>query len=200
MARKSALTTEETKAVALVTRLEAEERTRERILAIAKAEIEADKLKGDAALQLRRQEIEADIRVALEQAKHDAAHAAMPLDDEARAHFLRLLAAGMPVFDICQVLQVSRTTVYWARNHDDEFAERWTLALEQRYTPVEDRLANIALKGSPDSMATVRAAEVLLKGGIRRYGPPPPKIATATLTSPDGRSISVQLGGAPLPS
>lgn len=136
--------------------------------------------------QLEKARTQERIRVALEQAAHDREYALQPFDDEAQVHFLRLLASGMPVFDICRFLKVSRSTAYYVKRENPEFESKWLDALEMRVTPVEDRLRDIAEAGDPTSMATVRAAEVLLKGNIRRYNQAPRMPAV---------SASIQQGG-----
>lgn len=150
---------------------------------------------ADKADEVKRQA--AKIRVALEQARHDAEHARFPLTKAAKADFLRLVAAGMPVFDIAVLLKVSRGTFYNHRNVDPDFAQAWERALEMRYTPIEDRLADIAVSGAPEAMATVRAAEVLLKGSIRRYNQAPASTqvsAKMTKHSDGSASFETRLG------
>lgn len=136
------------------------------------------------------------IRVMLEQAKSDRQYRERSFTKKAEADFLGLFASGMPVHDACQMLQISSATLYLRRKLKPEFAELWEEARERRYLPVEDRLADIAMTGEPSSMATVRAAEVLLKGsGIARYNSAPRQTASATVKqTAEGGQLSVSIG------
>jgi hypothetical protein len=139
------------------------------------------------------------IRVALEQARWDREHRDRPMNRAIERNFLDLFASGVPEFQICQLLGISRGTIYQRRRRDPEFGQRWDEARESRYTPIEDRLAEIAETGDMGSMATVRAAEVLLKGSIARYNSAPRQQASATIRqTAEGGQLSISVG-TPLP-
>jgi len=166
------------------------------IIALAKAEAAAADLLAEATRKRREAEVAAEMHVALAIAANDRAHAKMPLTKRARADFITLLSAGVPVQEICSRLQLASRTLYDARHADPEFNRLWEDAIERRYLPIEDRLASIARSGDPSSMATVRAAEVLLKGSIRRYSQSPATNASAKLTQhADGsKTFETRLG------
>ena len=135
------------------------------------------------------------MRVAAEQAGHDRAHRNSPFTTRGMKDFLELLAGGMPVFDICRLLGVARTTVYARRRQDEEFARKWDEAIEMRYQPVADRLQDIAQYGDPSSMATVRASEILLRVNPAFSQQPKGQRATATLKqTAEGGALTVTLG------
>ena len=135
------------------------------------------------------------MRVAAAQASHDRAYRTAPFTKRARLDFLEALAGGMPVFDICVLLGVSRRTVYRQRQTDQDFAREWDEAIEMRYQPVADRLQDIAQYGDPSSMATVRASEILLRVNPAFGAQPKGQRATATLRqTAEGGALTVTLG------
>lgn len=85
------------------------------------------------------------------------------------------------------------SVLYRARHADPEFDKAWTEALEAGCSPVERRLQAIALDGDPGSMATVRAAEVLLKTRHRAHQQRPAGAVSATVDTPGG-SLTVRVG------
>ena len=138
-------------------------------------------------------------RVALRQALLERERRNRPISKAMKAQFLEFLALGLPVAMICNELGIARMTVYNHRNSDEAFAKAWHRALEVRSEPIVDRLHEIAEYGSADAMATVRAAEVLLKGTVRRFNQAPaPLSASATMTKHvDGSSSFTTRIGAP---
>ncbi len=107
-------------------------------------------------------------KAALEMA-HDQATANVALCPERAEGFLLAVAAGLPVSAAAVLAGVSRRTLYYQRAHDPEFAEQWEDAREASLGQVESRMESIALQGEPGSMATVRAAEALVR--IRQREP-----------------------------
>lgn len=144
-------------------------------------------------------EMAAGLRVAAERMAHDRRTAHVPLSRERREQFLAALAAGYPISVAAQIAGVAERTIYRIRGRDEAFAREWELALEASVDPIESRLAGIALTGAADSMATVRAAETLLRGRSRRYRKDGEQGATVTLRQGEtSNSISLRLG-TPIP-
>jgi hypothetical protein len=105
-------------------------------------------------------------RAAAEMA-HDHSTRAVPLTEERQDAFLLALAAGLTVSAAAALAGVARRTLYDLRDRDAEFSSRWDNALEASIGPLEARLETIALQGEMGSMATVRAAEALLRARQR---------------------------------
>lgn len=91
----------------------------------------------------------------------------MPLTEERQEGFLLALAAGLSVSTAVALAGVSRRTLYEHRRRDEEFAEQWDDALELSLGQIEGRLETIAIQGEMGSIATVRAAEALLRARQR---------------------------------
>lgn len=75
--------------------------------------------------------------------------------------FLIGVAAGMPIAQAAAMANVDARSMYRRRRNDADFRHDWDAALEISLGAIDDRLEAIALYGKADSMATVRAAEVL---------------------------------------
>jgi hypothetical protein len=120
------------------------------------------------------------IKRAAAEMTHDEGTRAVPLSKQRRDGFLLALAAGLPVTAAAALAGVSRRTLYDYRRRDEEFAEQWDDALEASLGPIEARLERVAIEGDANSMATVRAAEALLRVRHRQYRPS------------EGRSTSVR--------
>lgn len=116
-----------------------------------------------------------------------------PLTKEARQAFLVGIAAGLDVDDAAEFCGRALSTLYQARNRDPEFARQWAEALEAGCAPVERRMRAIALTGNPESMATIRAAEVFLRTRHPNFGPPKPASASVKMDASAG-TFSVNVG------
>lgn len=154
-----------------------------------------------ALLKLERDEAEQRkedrIRVALEQATQERAWATKPISKASKALFIQGLAAGVPITVISEKLEIGRIAFYRLRRADSEFAQAWDDALEIRAEPIIDRLADIAESGAADAMATVRAAEVLLRGTVKRFNQAPASTqvsAKMTKHSDGSASFETRLG------
>lgn len=95
--------------------------------------------------------------------------ARIPFTRRRQEEFLVALATGLSIADAAAAAGVGRRTVYRHRLTDRTFAESWTVALDCSVDAIEERLRRIVMGGRPDSMATVRAAEVLLRGRSSRH-------------------------------
>jgi hypothetical protein len=87
----------------------------------------------------------------------------VPFSKKRREEFLAALGEGLTVASAAQYAGVSVRNVYIHRGLDARFAEQWEDALEASLGQIEERLMEIALYGEMNSMATVRAAEALLR-------------------------------------
>jgi hypothetical protein len=128
--------------------------------------------------------LEKVIRVAAEQMATDQRARGVAASKARCDAFILAVASGLPVITAASLAGVPRRTLYDLRERDEEFARRWDDALEQSLSNVETRLEEIALTGPATSMATVRAAEALLR---IRYRPVAPKTkSVARFTRKDG--------------
>lgn len=124
----------------------------------------------------------------------DGARRLVPFSKDRKAAFVAAVAAGLNVHAACDVVGIATSTLYAQRNSDSEFARAWADALEASTAPIEERLANIAAIGAADSMATVRAAEVLLKHRDPRRYTKAPAVSAELRQTAEGGSFSVTLG------
>lgn len=135
------------------------------------------------------------LRAAAERMRHDARTLQVPISAERRELFLAGLRAGISVSRSCRAAGIAERTAYRERGRNEAFARDWADALEAAVEPLEDRLEEIAYEGDMGSMATVRAAETLLRGRSRRYANhPAPQQARASLDARSG-TIAIQVGG-----
>lgn len=136
------------------------------------------------------------LRVTAARIERERALRRVPLTRESKHRFLEALSAGLAIDMAADVAGVASRTLYRERERDPAFAQEWQDALESSVSPIERRLESIALDGDPGSMATVRAAETLLRGRSRRYNPKGDSAATVRMSqSSDSRSITVSLSG-----
>lgn len=158
---------------------------------------------SDEDAKRRRAEVaaaaEGRVRVAIERAAHNERTRLVPLTKERRERFLSILACGWTVSKSAQMAGVAERTLYDARARDEDFRERWQLALEASVEPLEERLGQIAYEGDLNSMAAVKAAELLLGKRDRAYRRDRTMPITARLRQrgDDGteRSLEVSTGG-----
>ena len=135
------------------------------------------------------------LRAAAERMRHDARTLQVPISVERRELFLAGLRAGISVSKSCRAAGIAERTAYRERARNEVFAREWAEALEAAIEPLEERLEEIAYEGDMGSMATVRAAETLLRGRSRRYANhPAPQQARASLDARSG-TIAIQVGG-----
>jgi len=92
-----------------------------------------------------------------------------PLSHEQAEALLDAIAEGMSISQACRALGIRPNEVLRHAAMDEEFALALHIARDLSAEPIEERLSDIALNGDPTSMATVRAAEILLKGKSDRY-------------------------------
>ncbi len=111
---------------------------------------------------------------------HDQATRSVPLTEESQDAFLLALASGLSVSAAAALAGVARRTHYNHRESDGDFALHWDNALEASIDCIEARLETIVLQGDMSSMATVRAAEALLRARMRE---PRPRRDTARNTN-----------------
>jgi hypothetical protein len=115
--------------------------------------------------------------------------------------FLELLALAKPVRASAQAVGINVRTFYELRRREPWFAEAWEDAREHAVGDIEEALRESAIKAPLDSMARVRAGEVLLKRFVPGFGQPRvplPQQATATIDAGDGRQLRVSVG-TPIP-
>lgn len=129
-------------------------------------------------------------------------HKGYQVTREQRAAFLVCLAAGLGVGQAADVVGCSASTLHRMRRRDKAFAEEWNDALEVSLDPIDARLTSIALYGKAESMATVRAAELLRRGRSRSERRDLQQAAALELTQKDAdgvtRTIKV-ISATPLP-
>lgn len=104
-----------------------------------------------------------NMRSFIAQIAHDQVTRRVPLTRQRRAAFLFALSSGLTVAAAAALAGVARRTLYDFRERDPEFGREWEDALEASLAPIEARLEEIALTGDKSCMATVRAAEALLR-------------------------------------
>lgn len=134
------------------------------------------------------------IRAAAMRAARDRKRAGTPLSRQDREDFLSLLASGISIDDAAEVVDRNISVLYNARKALPEFDRAWADALEVGCSPVERRLQSIALDGDAGSMATVRAAEVLLKTRHRAHQQAKSPSMSATVEGPNGGALTVRIG------
>ena len=133
------------------------------------------------------------IRVAHERMLAEAQRRTRAISNAQKAVFIAALASGLTILDAADVADCAVSTLYRTRHADSGFALAWDDAIEASCAPIEKRLEAIALTGAPDSMATVRAAEVTLKHRAgRRYNQGSARVEMKS--GPDGGSLSVRVG------
>lgn len=140
------------------------------------------------------------LRAAADRMEWDRAHRGVALSAQRRDTALAALRAGLPVSAAARLAGVSERTLYRERDRDAEFERDWAVALEAGAEAIETRLESIALIGEPGAMATVRAAETLLRGKSPRYRQSAPGVrpaAVARMETPGG-TLSVSVG-TPMP-
>lgn len=158
--------------------------------ALASTAIEAiDPQAGELAWMAAR------LRAAVERMRHDTRTVHVAMSAERRELFILGVRAGLSISRACKLAGIAERTVYRERGRNEAFAVEWAEALEGAIEPLEDRLEEIAYTGDMSSMATVRAAETLLRGRSARYrqGGPAPQRASASVNAATG-TISVSVG------
>jgi len=86
---------------------------------------------------------------------------------EQRDAFLVMLSVGMGMKESAAAAGCSPTALHAMRRRDRAFAAAWDDALDISLDAIDRRLMTIALHGKAESMATVRAAEILKRGRAR---------------------------------
>lgn len=119
-----------------------------------------------AESQTRREE---RMRVARLRMEHNARTRHLPLTKGAREQLLAGIAVGMRVSDACRMAGVAERTAYDYRARDPQFLADWEAALEASCEGIEASLEEVVFDAPADSMARVKAAEVLLQARNRRY-------------------------------
>jgi hypothetical protein len=92
-----------------------------------------------------------------------------PLHQQVAEALLDAIAEGYSISSACKVLGIRPNDVLRHAAQDEEFALALQIARDISAEPIEERLQDIALNGDPNSVTTVRAAEILLKGKSDRY-------------------------------
>ena len=135
------------------------------------------------------------IRVAAERARRELRARPRPITRECREIFLASLTAGLAVDDAAAAADRSIGGFYAMRDRDPEFARRWADAIEASCGGIERALEDTLHRAPLDSMARVRAAEVLLKTRhpAHRSGSSQQQRAQAKIESAGG-SMSVSIG------
>lgn len=139
----------------------------------------------------------ARLREALSQLTDTVALRAVRFDKVRQEVYLAAIAAGVPQHVAAvTVAGVSPSTPQWHARHDPEFKAALEEAWAIRSSKMEERLENIAMDGDPGSMATVRAAETVLKSRAGAFTPKVPGAARVDITRrPDGtQSMSASVG------
>lgn len=116
--------------------------------------------------------LQARIDAAAVSVTYGAGQRAVRATDDHKALFLLWLGTGLPIAVSAALTGVTADTMYRHRRQDKEFAEAWDDALEASLAPIEERMSEIAINGNPESMATVRAAELMLRRRSRTFQPP----------------------------
>ena len=91
------------------------------------------------------------------------------LDKRRRKRVIEYLAAGLTISQAAQRIGMTPTTIHRARRESPEFDDAVIAAIEIGTDPVVERFVAIAMHGNPESMATIRAGEVVLKGRNAAY-------------------------------
>lgn len=120
-----------------------------------------------------------------------------PFTRERREAFLDALACGLTVTAAADLVGIKRTHVYHVIRTDERFAQAFHEARDLSVDFLEERLSDIALTGDPSSMATVRAAETVMRGRSARYQTGG-RASVQLKQGEGGSSLSVSVG-TPLP-
>jgi hypothetical protein len=108
---------------------------------------------------------------------------------EAREAFLILVGAGVGIDLAAQIAGPTPSTFYNLRRRDPDFRRSWEEARELSLDAIHDRLYEIGMSGKPDSMATVRALEILERARDPRQQRSPS--VTLASTDDDGRPRAI---------
>lgn len=108
------------------------------------------------------------LSVALQLAENSAI-TRVTLDKRRRKRVIEYLAAGLSISQAAQRIGMTPTTIHRARRESPEFDDAVIAAIEIGTDPVVERFVAIAMHGNPESMATIRAGEVVLKGRNAAY-------------------------------
>jgi hypothetical protein len=111
----------------------------------------------------------AKLHVALRHLRGSRARAGRPIRPEQRSLVVEGISSGLSLSAACDFVGVHSSTIYREIRRDREFAEAVETARELACDVAEERLEEIALDGPLDSMATVRAAEAVLRRRSARY-------------------------------
>jgi hypothetical protein len=144
---------------------------------------------ADSGFLTGHQALGPSIQRAAAEIAHDQTTRSVPLTEERQNAFLLALAAGLSVSAAAALAGVARRTLYDHRENDSEFALQWENALEASIGNIEARLETIALQGDMNSMATVRAAEALLRARQRER----PRQSIVRTTNDRGQRVNVIL-------
>lgn len=90
-------------------------------------------------------------------------------DKRRRRLFIEYLAEGLSQSQAARQVGASNSYIWQLRKAQPEFDEACMAAIEIGTDPIVERFTAIALHGNPESMATVRAGEVVLKGRNAAY-------------------------------
>ena len=115
-----------------------------------------------------------------------------PFSRDRQTMFLELVAQGYPTKRAAEEVGCSWRHVFHHLAKNKELKAEYEEARDQATGAIEFRLQSIALHGDPTNMATVRAAEVYLKGQSRRYHNQPPP-SSVDIQTPGG-SMNVRIG------
>ncbi|MEZ4494692.1 MAG: helix-turn-helix domain-containing protein [Dehalococcoidia bacterium] len=97
------------------------------------------------------------------------ARAGRPISAEQKALVVDAIAAGLSLRAACDLAGVHNSTIYREIRRDPEFGAAIEDARLVAASFAEERLEEIALDGPLDSIATVRAAEIVLRHRTARY-------------------------------
>lgn len=120
----------------------------------------------------RRAAEEARVRDKFDKLTRLQASRQVKFDAPRREMYLELLAIGYSQSKAAGLVQVHPNSISYHRRHDAQFAGLEAEAIALGADDVLDRLREIAETGDPGSMATIRAAETVLKGTKPEYQPP----------------------------
>ena len=117
---------------------------------------------------------------------------------EAREAFLILVGAGVGIDMAAQLAGPAPATFYALRKREPDFRRQWEEARELSLDAIHDRLYEIGMHGKPDSMATVRALEILERARDPRQQRSPSVTLASTDADGQPRSITFRMA-TPLP-
>ena len=103
------------------------------------------------------------LSVAIQMAISGADTQRKSFDRKRRRAFIELLAAGLTFSQAARRVGMTASYLHSLRRQEPAFDEACVAAIELGCDPVVERLQAIALHGKAESMATVRAAEILLQ-------------------------------------